>query len=79
MADWDDMIRNANRYGTFAGRSEIEQDAYFEFFAGSDHKITEDMRLALVKVLRQAAELSKWCSLRWTQFRLAFLRRMERS
>lgn len=36
MANWIDISRNAKTHGDFAGRSYAEQDAYFEFFAGSE-------------------------------------------
>lgn len=36
MADWANISRNAKTHGDFAGRRTPEQDAYFEFFAGSE-------------------------------------------
>ena len=36
MANWANISRNAKTHGDFAGRSKAEQDAYFEFFAGSE-------------------------------------------
>lgn len=36
MANWVNISRNAKAHGDFAGRSKAEQDAYFEFFAGSE-------------------------------------------
>lgn len=36
MANWANISRNAKAHGDFAGRSKAEQDAYFEFFAGSE-------------------------------------------
>ena len=41
MADWANITRNAKIHGDFAGRSTREQDAYFEFFAGSEPSILE--------------------------------------
>ncbi|KPA21643.1 hypothetical protein shim_23500 [Shimia sp. SK013] len=36
MANWVTISRNAKTHGHFAGRTTAEQDAYFEFFGGSD-------------------------------------------
>ena len=38
MADWADILQNAKIQGDFAGKSKSEQDAYFEFFAGTQHE-----------------------------------------
>ena len=36
MANWANIARNAKAHGDFAGRTQAEQDAYFEFFAGAE-------------------------------------------
>ncbi len=36
MSNWDNIERNVNKYGDFAGRTQAEQDAYYEFFAGTE-------------------------------------------
>ena len=36
MANWENIHRNVKKYGDFGGRTQSEQDAYFEFFAGQE-------------------------------------------
>lgn len=47
MADWADISRNAKKHGDFAGRTRSEQEAYFEFFAGSKNSQHQAIRLKL--------------------------------
>ena len=36
MTNWENILQQAKSHGNFAGRSQAEQDAYFEFFAGAE-------------------------------------------
>ena len=36
MTNWENILHHAKSHGDFAGRSQAEQDAYFEFFAGTE-------------------------------------------
>ncbi|MET1413756.1 hypothetical protein ABVF61_15910 [Roseibium sp. HPY-6] len=33
MSNWDQMLRNKQKTGSFRGQSTSEQDAYYQFFA----------------------------------------------
>lgn len=77
MADWTDMTNNLRRSGHFAGSSETERDAYFDFFAGSDGAAAGFIRAAFSKALGQAIRLEKGRGLRWITFGLASRRGMD--
>ena len=36
MTNWENILQHAKSHGDFAGRSQAEQDAYYEFFAGAE-------------------------------------------
>ena len=36
MTNWENILQQAKSHGDFAGRSQAEQDAYYEFFAGAE-------------------------------------------
>ncbi|MFK8035966.1 MAG: hypothetical protein AB8B94_17665 [Hyphomicrobiales bacterium] len=65
MADWTDITRNLKAHGHFAGRSETEQDAYFEFIAGPDREFGRKIRIEVPKALSQVIEQFYSCSFRW--------------
>jgi len=50
MADWADISRNAKKHGDFAGRTISEQEAYFDFFVGSENSHLQAIRLKLSMV-----------------------------
>lgn len=52
MAEWMDILDNSKNHGHFAGQSERNQDAYFEFFEGPDQKLLPQC-LWLVSIARQ--------------------------
>lgn len=74
MANWTGISRNSRKHGHFAGQSEREQDAYFDFFAGQDQSPLAKTRIALQKILRYAKRQCSGRRLRWTQPRLAYQR-----
>lgn len=74
MANWTGISRNLKRNGHFAGHSEIEQDAYFEFFAGSDRSYLKTIRVLLRKTLRHVTGRPDERSLHGMPPRLAYPR-----
>lgn len=77
MADWTDMTNNLRRSGHFAGSSETERDAYFDFFAGSDGAAAGFVRATFSRALGQAIRLEKGRGLRLMPFELASPRGMD--
>ena len=65
MANWTDITRNLNTHGNFAGKSAVEQDAYFDFFAGSDRRPIGEMQSFVSGTFRQMLKLPGNGSLRW--------------
>lgn len=72
MATWTDMSRNSKKHGSFAGRSKIEQDAYFEFFAGTEISLYKVIRIALAKLIDRIIQISKMRRLRLAPPRLVY-------
>ena len=72
MATWIDMSRNSKKHGNFAGRSKVEQDAYFEFFAGTEISLYKTIRNALAKLVCRIIQISNMRGLRWTPPRLDY-------
>ena len=66
MADWADISRNARSHGHFAGCSETEQDAYFEFFAGPDQSWAERVRRTVSIILQKCCALLGLLGIRQT-------------
>lgn len=54
MANWANISSNAKTHGDFAGRTTAEQNTYFDFFRGSEHKgplvISMTVRRAFAKM-----------------------------
>lgn len=65
MPDWEDISRNAKSHGDFAGRTSAEQDAYFEFFAGSERSGLEAIFLTVRQVFATAKNFGTVRGLRW--------------
>ncbi len=65
MANWANISRNAKAHGDFAGRSKAEQDAYFEFFAGSEPSTLESIFGSVRKVFGKVKGTRTAHGLRW--------------
>ena len=66
MANWANISRNAKTHGDFAGRTEAEQDAYFNFFAGPESHEKGAVRMKVRELFGCAHD---WCAarnLRWS-------------
>lgn len=68
MTHWITISRNAARHGDFAGRSQREQDAYFEFFAGADTTNSDTFRMFVSQIVQRTSNLAP---LQWVSSRLA--------
>ena len=65
MADWANISRNAKIHGDFAGRRKEEQDAYFEFFAGSEPSILDAIFARVGSVFAKVQGIPTERGLRW--------------
>lgn len=78
MVDWTVISRNRKKHGHFAGRSEIEQNAYFDFFAGPDKETGSGKRVSLINLLPHLSRLMDQYVLRWMPFLLASMKHTNR-
>ena len=51
MGNWTDIHRNLRNHGDFVGRRQAEQDAYFEFFSGSETTLGKSLANAMSRAL----------------------------
>lgn len=79
MPNWDDITRNVKTHGDFAGREEIEQDAYFAFFAGRADPLHQSTSLILSKVLNRLTKVCTKAGLRWPLVGVALLKATSRN
>lgn len=68
MANWANIARNAKAHGDFAGRTQAEQDAYFEFFAGAEPVKGETIATKVRTFVAVARFMRALRGLRWSQF-----------
>lgn len=65
MANWANISRNAKTHGDFAGRTTAEQDAYFEFFAGSEPSGDKALFMNVGRVFAKVQNIRAARGLRW--------------
>lgn len=58
MSDWKKMMASKARHGRFNGRSLADENAYFEFFGGSNQRPV-DCRGVVSKICAIATQLPK--------------------